>query len=204
MNPNQTAQSCAPLASLQSCARSTEPQSSACSIPVQFSHRSAEGLSAAQSATALAPVQPFGYSPFDLSERLIPLGDGRSGLRATIQVQAQSKLSNESAADAHLLPVIDFVSSNATLDRYDEIIRPERWRLQNYRRNPVFQNAHQYGDIIFTLGKALITEVRLTPTPHLFQRIEFAVDVNPVARIAYGLYRNKFLNAVSVGFIPIR
>jgi hypothetical protein len=102
------------------------------------------------------------------------------------------------------LAVIDFVSSDATLDRYDEIISPVGWRLDNYRRNPVFQNAHQYGDIIFTLGKALITEVRTMPFPHLFQRIEFAVDINPMARIAYGLYKNEFLNAVSVGFIPIR
>ena len=108
------------------------------------------------------------------------------------------------APDAAALPVIDFISSSATLDRYDEIIRPEGWQLDNYRRNPVFQNAHQYGDIIFTLGKALITEVRATPRAHLFQRIEFAVDVNPMARIAYGLYQHRFLNAVSVGFIPLR
>jgi hypothetical protein len=40
--------------------------------------------------------------------------------------------------------------------------------------------------------------------PVLFQRIEFATEVNPVARIAYGLYRGKFLSAVSVGFIPLR
>jgi hypothetical protein len=28
--------------------------------------------------------------------------------------------------------------------------------------------------------------------------------VNPIARIAYGLYKGAFLNAVSVGFVPIR
>src|SRR5205807_964159 len=32
----------------------------------------------------------------------------------------------------------------------------------------------------------------------------FAVDVNPMAKIAYGLYKGKFLNAVSVGFIPLK
>ena len=74
-----------------------------------------------------------------------------------------------------------------------------------YRRNPVFQNAHNYGDILFTLGKALVTEVRAVGERHaLCQRIEFATEVNPVARIAYGLYRGGFLNAVSVGFIPVR
>src|SRR4029078_10099363 len=88
-----------------------------------------------------------------------------------------------------------------TLDRYGEVISASGWRLENYRRNPVFQNAHQYCDVIFTLARALITEVR---SDHLYQRIEFATDVNPVARIAYGLYKGKFLNAVSVGFVPIR
>ena len=38
----------------------------------------------------------------------------------------------------------------------------------------------------------------------LCQRIQFATEVNPVARIAYGLYKGGFLNAVSVGFIPLR
>jgi phage head maturation protease len=69
----------------------------------------------------------------------------------------------------------------------------------------VFQNAHNYGDILFTLGKALRTEVRTVGNgPALYQRIQFAVEVNPVARIAYGLYKGGFLNAVSVGFIPLR
>jgi len=96
---------------------------------------------------------------------------------------------------------LDFIASDETLDRYDEIIVASGWRLVNYRRNPVFQNAHQYGDVIFTLGRALITEVR---AGRLFQRIEFATEVNPMARIAYGLYKGGFLNAVSVGFIPLR
>jgi len=117
-------------------------------------------------------------------------------------------------------PILDFIASDESLDRYDEVICASGWRLDTYRRNPVFQNAHQYGDILFTLGKALITEVRIPPRPSdgrgaggegmvaggqaLFQRIQFATDVNPIARIAYGLYKGKFLNAVSVGFIPLR
>src|SRR5207249_11140167 len=63
-----------------------------------------------------------------------------------------------------------------------------------------------------TLGKALITEVRAVgrvspsaPPRHvLFQRVQFATNVNPMARIAYGLYSGNFLSAVSVGFIPLR
>jgi|SRR5579859_3515500 len=109
-------------------------------------------------------------------------------------------------------PILDFIASDESLDRFDEIICASGWHLDSYRRNPVFQNAHQYGDILFTLGKALITEVRSSPlsspasprAPVLYQRIQFATDVNPVARVAYGLYKGKFLNAVSVGFIPLR
>lgn len=97
--------------------------------------------------------------------------------------------------------VLDFIASNERLDRYDEVILAGGWRLDTYRRNPVFQNAHQYGDILFTIGRALVTEVR---DDALFQRVEFAVEANPFARIAFGLYRGGFLNAVSVGFIPLR
>jgi hypothetical protein len=122
---------------------------------------------------------------------------------------------------------LDFISSDETLDRYGEVITAAGWKLATYQRNPVFQNSHQYGDILFTLGRALITEVRQVRSADspvraadalpsdgrgikgegsvaLFQRIQFAVDANPMARIAYNLYKGKFLNAVSVGFIPIK
>ncbi len=140
-------------------------------------------------------------TPTSVDLSLVTLCDGRSGIRSGIPVQASVPAEAESAQPA----VIDFVASSEALDRYNEIIVPSGWRLDNYRRNPVFQNAHQYGDVIFTLGRALVTEVRMiSGQPALFQRVEFAVDVNPMARIAYGLYKGKFLNAVSVGFIPVR
>jgi uncharacterized protein len=142
---------------------------------------------------------------------LTTLHDGRPGLRTLLQVAvcapASPSLSQLPSVDPG--PVLDFIASTDSLDRYHEIIDPSGWRLDTYRRNPVFQNAHNYGDILFTLGKALITEVRTgadgpSANPYLFQRIQFATDVNPIARIAYGLYKGGFLNAVSVGFIPLR
>ena len=158
------------------------------------------------------------------NDRLVPLHDGRPGLRGGLPVEVCTPVSpragdGTSSSDPEA-PILDFIASSETLDRYDEIIVASGWRLDNYRRNPVFQNAHQYGDVIFTLGKALITEVRSIPSSRaapdqlstinsppstfLYQRIQFATDVNPMARIAYGLYKGKFLNAVSVGFIPLR
>ena len=137
---------------------------------------------------------------------LIPLYDNRPGLRSLLQVEVRGvDESSETAGEASSAPSLDFVASTATLDRYHEIIEPAGWRLDSYRRNPVFQNAHNYGDILFTLGKALSTEIRLVGgRPALCQRIQFATEVNPIARIAYGLYSGGFLNAVSVGFIPLK
>jgi hypothetical protein len=172
----------------------------------------------------------------ELTSRLVPLFDGRPGIRGTMHVEisepiaddSQAKAGAAAAIDADLkigdvknpepstasAPILDFVSSDDSLDRFGEIIDASGWRLENYRRNPVFQNAHQYGDVIFTLGRALITEIRQVEDSFsssssssglaLFQRIQFATDINPMARIAYGLYQGKFLNAVSVGFVPIR
>ncbi|HWQ90395.1 MAG TPA: HK97 family phage prohead protease [Clostridia bacterium] len=103
-------------------------------------------------------------------------------------------------------PCLDFVCSTGCVDRYKEVIEPTGWRLENYLRNPVFQNSHKYGDVIFTLGRAVVCDVReVAPGKMgLCQRIEFATEVNPVARIAYGLYAGGYLSAVSVGFIPLR
>ena len=136
--------------------------------------------------------------------------------RTLLQIETRQPSAAEIAEqDSGKTAVLDFISSTATVDRFHEIIEPAGWHLETYRRNPVFQNAHQYGDVIFTLGRALCTEVRSgdpSVSPHsplstrhfLFQRIQFATDVNPIARIAYGLYKGSFLHAVSVGFIPLR
>jgi len=134
------------------------------------------------------------------SDRLVSLSDGRPGLRGSIHVEA-SEPTGSAGVPAGEFPILDFRSSDETLDRYGEVITASGWNLDTYKRNPVFQNSHQYGDILFTLGRAVATEVR---EGKLFQRIEFAVDANPMARIAYNLYKGKFLTAVSVGFIPVR
>lgn len=142
--------------------------------------------------------------PFET--RFTQLSNGRRGLRSGLQASASCPLPSDSGGAA----VVDFICSDETVDRYHEIVDPAGWELETYRLNPVFQNAHQHGDVLFTLGKALVTEVRSLSSgaaPRssvLYQRVEFAVDANPVARVAYELYRGGFLNAVSVGFIPLK
>jgi HK97 family phage prohead protease len=128
------------------------------------------------------------------SARLIPLSTGQPGLRTALPIKVSVPNDTDDA-------VIDIRVSDETIDRYGEVIAASGWQLANYRKNPVIQNAHQYGDITFTIGRALRTEISGS---ELIQRWQFAVDVNPIARIAYGLYRGGFLNTASVGFIPIR
>jgi HK97 family phage prohead protease len=156
----------------------------------------------------------------ELSDRYTTLQNGAQGLRSSINVEVSASehgvpaLAGQVASsvrDNSCNSCLEFVSSDETLDRYGEIISARGWKLDNYQKNPVFQNNHQTGDIIHTLGRALLTEVRSLPSTInnqpstvLFQRIEFATEANPVARIAYALYKGKFLSAVSVGFIPIR
>ncbi|HEV2207914.1 MAG TPA: HK97 family phage prohead protease [Verrucomicrobiae bacterium] len=158
-----------------------------------------------------------------LQNRLTPLSDGRPGLRSLLPCQITAPHPNPpssgsplpggpppgdgrgAGAEGSTANCLDFVSSDATLDRYGEIISPAGWDLAPYLTNPVFQNSHQYGDIIHTIGKALITEVRTVADRQvLLQRIQFAVEANPIARIAYPLYAHGYLRAVSVGFIPLR
>lgn len=131
----------------------------------------------------------------EFGDRCVQLAGGNYGLRGGLAVKI------EQPTDQGKLPIVDFTASDATLDRHDEVVLAAGWKLDNYKKNPVFQNSHNYGDVMFTLGKALITEVRGSA---LFQRILFAVDINPIAKIVYDMYRQKFLNAVSVGFSPIR
>jgi HK97 family phage prohead protease len=129
-------------------------------------------------------------------------------LRGKIQVEIVEPSTSDPAASrdgSRSDATLDFIVSDETLDRYNEVIVASGWKLDNYVRNPVFQNSHQYGDIIYTIGRALTTEVRsMQGRTVLYQRVEFATEANPIAKIAYNLYKGRFLNAVSVGFIPLQ
>ena len=130
------------------------------------------------------------------ADRLVTLSTGATGIRSALHVDVK-------AAPEQPPAVLEFVASDATLDRTGDIVSPSGWRLEIYRSNPVFLNMHQRSDIVFTLGKALVTEVReVSGRQALYQQIQFAVDANPMAKIAHGLYAGGFLRAVSVGMVP--
>jgi len=127
----------------------------------------------------------------EFGERLVKLSTGADGLRASLAIKM-----TPDATDSDLLHMR---ASDETLDRYDEVVQASGWQLEHYAKNPVIQNAHNYGDIIFTIGRAERTVVE---DGALVQTWRFASQANPMAKIARDLYRGRFLNASSVGFIP--
>ena len=101
---------------------------------------------------------------------------------------------NAAGGDYGLLTV---VASTGDVDRHGDVIAPEGWRLEAYRRNPVVLWAHDYrrpaigrAAAVWREGDALLAQVEFAPT-------EFAGEVA-------ALYRQGYQQGVSVGFRPIR
>ena len=95
--------------------------------------------------------------------------------------------------------VIEVIASTDARDRDGDTINPEGWDLSDYEKNPQFIWCHDYQSL--PLGRALSTWVQ---NGELRQKIEFAPkEANPMAEQVYLLYKNNFLNAVSVGFTPV-
>lgn len=95
---------------------------------------------------------------------------------------------------------IDFVSSTETADRYGDVIRVAGWKLDNYRKNPVFLWGHKSSEP--PIGKCVDIRTENNP-PALVQRIQFAdAATYPFADTIFNLYKGGFMRAVSVGFMP--
>lgn len=96
--------------------------------------------------------------------------------------------------------VIQFKGSTGDKDRMGEIIKPSGWKLNNYKRNPVFLGFHSYHEP--PIGKAI--NVEKTNDALTFD-IEFAdAETYAFADTIYRLYKGGFMRAVSVGFIPLK
>lgn len=106
-------------------------------------------------------------------------------------------LVREITDDGRLLGV---TGSTPSVDRYDEIVDANTWQLDNFKSNPVILWAHNLG---FDkdqppIGRAINVEVR---DGKLMFDIQFDMKDSFAADI-FRKYKEKFLNAFSVGFIP--
>jgi HK97 family phage prohead protease len=127
----------------------------------------------------------------EFGKRLTTLRDGRQGLRTGLTCEVREPQGDE--------PILDFIASDETVDRYNEVIELGGWQLDNYRRNPVVLDSHDYYSIASVLGRS--DEVAIDDGK-LRNRVRFALD-NPMGTMAYKLARGGFIRSESVGFIPI-
>lgn len=96
--------------------------------------------------------------------------------------------------------VLQFAISSAAVDRDQDTIDVGGWKLANYKKNPVVLFSHDYRQppVARSLrtwrqdGK-LKSKAAFTPK-----------DLYPFGYMIYEMYKEKFLNATSVGFVPMK
>lgn len=94
---------------------------------------------------------------------------------------------------------IDFVLSTDSIDRQGDSIDQAGWQLANFRKNPAVCWAHDYQSL--PVGKA--KNVRIEDGK-LKARCEFTAEGKiRFNDLVFDLCRDGFLNACSVGFIPL-
>ncbi len=94
--------------------------------------------------------------------------------------------------------VFHAIFSTSTMDRHGEIVY-QNWNLKNFKKNPVYLDSHNYNSIEHIIGKVI--KIKQTESD-LTGDIEFAL-ANPKGAMASEMAKDGFLNASSVGFIPL-
>src|SRR5580765_6525938 len=93
-----------------------------------------------------------------------------------------------------------FTLSTDSPDRDRDVISQDGWKLAAYKKNPVVLWAHDYGQL--PIGRA--TNIRVADGK-LTAKVEYApAEANPFAENVFQLVKGGYLNAVSVGFRPLK
>jgi HK97 family phage prohead protease len=96
--------------------------------------------------------------------------------------------------------VLRFIGSDQSIDRDNERIMVDGWKLTNYRKNPVVLVNHNAFDLPVAKTKKVWIDKE---KKQLKFDIEFPEpEVSSVGDTLYKLYANGFMNATSVGFAP--
>jgi HK97 family phage prohead protease len=126
--------------------------------------------------------------------RAVTLNTGAIGLRGGLKCELRQP--KDMPADE---PCMDFIGSDGSLDRYNEVIVPSGWQLDAFRANPVIPDCHDYSSISKILGRAESVGVK---DGKLVNRVRFCVD-NPMGNLAWKMAKGGFVKSQSVGFIPL-
>lgn len=97
--------------------------------------------------------------------------------------------------------IISFVGSTPDRDRDNEVVNLSAWDIKRYKDNPVFLWGHNHSSP--PIGRAINVK-KDKDNGRLMFDVEFPTeDVYPFADTIYKLYKHGYLNAVSVGFLPM-
>lgn len=98
-----------------------------------------------------------------------------------------------------------FIGTDETPDRYNTIFKRDGWDFSEFRKNPVFLFHHNHDAATPTLPVGRVVNIEKSDASG---RAGWAFDVQfasrdlyPFADLVYNMYREGFLNAVSVGFV---
>lgn len=94
---------------------------------------------------------------------------------------------------------LDFVLSDATVDRYGDIVDPEGWDLRNFKKNPIALFGHNSSFPVGKWSDLRVEEGKLKGRLNLAKRgTSYRLDE------LIGLIEQGILRAVSVGFRPLK
>ena len=93
---------------------------------------------------------------------------------------------------------LEAIIATDDLDRHGEILDIEGVDVEKYLKNPVVLWAHRYDQTPVAKAISLVKEAG-----KLVARMKFAIDIDEFARKVYEFYKEGYLNAFSIGFIPL-
>lgn len=145
----------------------------------------------------------------------LPLDDYRATIqRAPLDAPADCVLLKQFYPDLIKSDVasrkVSFVISTGAVDRDRDSVKPDGWRLDSYRKNPVVLWGHRSRDLpiasaesIGTAGGALKATARFAMPGEDYDPDEWPKDL-PTPDTVLRMLRGGFLRATSVGFVPVK
>lgn len=113
---------------------------------------------------------------------------------------AKSYSTEVKAADDPESRTLLFTISTGAVDRYGDVVDPEGWRLDAFRKNPVVLWAHDGGSLPVARADQVWIEDGALKANATFP----AADLSPFADKVFRFLKGGFLFATSVGFMPIK
>jgi HK97 family phage prohead protease len=95
--------------------------------------------------------------------------------------------------------VLRFKVSTEDVDRSRDIVKVAGWRTTNWEANPVVMFAHDYHSLPVAKGLAVEKQTSLLADAEFPSKALY-----PFGNTVYAMLREGYLNAVSVGFAPIK